>query len=721
MCRETSEFMCEQLRARKLLVAAEEYPHVYPHCWRTGEELAFRLVDEWFINMDWRDEIKDAAQSVQWLPTEMKGEDREVEWLSNMHDWMISKKRFWGLALPIWVDDETGDFEVIGSLQELEERAVEGWEHVAQNSPHRPWIDRVKIRNPKSGNLMSRVEDVGNPWLDAGIVPFSTLQYRQDRSHWEEWFPADLVTECFPGQFRNWFYSLLSMSTMLEGQAPFKTLLGHRLVLNEVGKPMHKSDGSAIWFEEAAEQLGVDVMRWMYLAQNPCQDLRFGKRDAEQPVELRTPEGTIAKTMEGATTCKVTSKTADEVRRRLIIPVWSCFKFFLDYAVADGFTHESAPIPVEERSELDRWILSRFQVAVEGVRQEMTDYRPHRACEQVESFVDDLSNWYIRRSRRRFWREMKPGDQDKLAAYQTLYFVLAELAKLTAPMIPFLSERIYQTLVAEVDSTAPESVHLCKLPTPNKEMLDEGPNRRMANVLDVVRAGHKLRKIQKLRVRQPVAELRIGSASDEVRASITALADVVADELNVKQVSTYPSLDGLLQFSVKPDMTQIGPRAGKDAGTIAKTIAKWSRATIDRLRNGHSMRVPLENGEFEITLDELKVSTSTVDGWAVEKTSEIQVALDTRISEHLIREGIARDFVRQVQQLRKEEGLAFRDQIRIQFSHDNRRIARAVRAWRTFIEEETQAVDVCVGAEIPSDAKSVAVGGETISVWFQTS
>ena len=314
----TADLVFEELKRKGLLVYVETYPHIYPHCWRTGDELVFRLVDEWFINMDWREEIKEVARAIEWLPPEIEGREREVEWLSNMRDWMISKKRFWGLALPIWVNpDDSSDFEVMGSLAELKERALdggEGWEEFEGHTPHRPWIDVVKIPSRKhEGQLLSRIVDVGNPWLDAGIVPFSTLNYNEryptEACNWPEWYPPDFVVECFPGQFRDWFYCLLALSTMMrwdpeenrtpEEKRPFKTLLGHRLVMNEEGKPMHKSDGTAIWFEEAAEQLGVDTLRWMYLAQNPAQDLRFGTRHPDQPVTLQTPEGPISHTKEG--------------------------------------------------------------------------------------------------------------------------------------------------------------------------------------------------------------------------------------------------------------------------------------------------------------------------------------------------------------------------------------------------------------------------------------
>ncbi|HRA89278.1 MAG TPA: class I tRNA ligase family protein, partial [Planctomycetaceae bacterium] len=500
----TAERVFEKLKDKGMLVAVETYPHIYPHCWRTGDELVFRLVDEWFINMDWRDEIKDVTKQIKWLPDSIDGQDREIEWLSNMSDWMISKKRFWGLALPIWVNEEDpSDFEVMGSLAELKERSIEGWGDFEGNTPHRPWIDGVIIESQtpgKEGQRMRRIPDVGNPWLDAGIVPFSTMGYNTNREEWQKWYPADLVTECFPGQFRNWFYSMLSLSTMMmydeadnaADKKPFRTLLGHRLVQNEQGKPMHKSDGTAIWFEEAAEQIGVDTMRWMYLSHNPAADLRFGTRHPDKPVTLQTPEGPISHTKEGVPTATVTSGPADETRRQILIPLWNCYKFFVDYAIADGFvpsdalrrrvaqsSHHSLSDEATEKSsnnepgnhssdvasgirhsesdgyfsrpEIDRWILSNLQSLIDVAHREITQYNAPGFCAAAAGFIDDLSNWYIRRNRRRFWRSKDAGDADKNAAYETLYEVLVTLCRLLAPCMPFLTERMYQNLVLGID------------------------------------------------------------------------------------------------------------------------------------------------------------------------------------------------------------------------------------------------------------------------------
>ncbi|GIR23005.1 hypothetical protein CM15mP37_05100 [bacterium] len=301
--KKTIQLILNDLKERNLLFYAEDYPHVYPHCWRSGDELVFRLVDEWYINMDWRDDIKKTVRDINWIPD--WGEDREIEWLDNMGDWMISKKRFWGLALPIWTFDD-GSFYVVGSREELKELAVEGWNEFDGHSPHRPWIDKVKIKHPKTGLIGTRIEDVGNPWLDAGIVPYSTLKYNSDKSYWDEWFPAEFVVESFPGQFRNWFYSLLAMSTMLENKPPFKNLLGHALVRAEDGREMHKSWGNAIWFDDAAEKMGVDVMRWMYALQNPEHNLLFGY------------------------------SIGNEIRKKLI-QLWNSYSFFATYASVDGY------------------------------------------------------------------------------------------------------------------------------------------------------------------------------------------------------------------------------------------------------------------------------------------------------------------------------------------------------------------------------------------------
>ncbi|RMG34107.1 MAG: isoleucine--tRNA ligase [Planctomycetota bacterium] len=706
---ETAELVFQRLKEKGLLVAVETYPHVYPHCWRTGDELVFRLVDEWFIKMDWRNEIIEVTKQIRWLPESIQGQQREIEWLRNMGDWMISKKRFWGLALPIWVDPETGDFEVIESLDELRERAVEGWEHLEGQTPHRPWIDHVKIRNPRTGNLMVRIPDVGNPWLDAGIVPFSTLGYRKNRDYWRKWYPADFVTECFPGQFRNWFYSLLAMATMIDGTPPFRTLLGHRLVLDENGNAMHKSDGTAIWFEEAAEQLGVDTMRWMYLQQNPAVDLRFGSRLKDQRVTLQTPDGPMDQTPEGLPCCKVVSRPADEVRRQVLIPLWNSYAFFTNYARLDEFDPAEPSIPVSERPEIDRWILSNLQALIDTAHKAFRDYDVMTFCQAAVRFIDDLSSWYIRRNRRRFWRSRQAGDRDKTAAYQTLYEVLVTLTKLLAPCIPFLTERIYQNLVRSWDAEAPESVHLCDYPVADASLLDEALNRRMALAQRVVRLGHRLREEASLRVRQPLAEIRVACADEQDRAAVRQLADLIEEELNVKKLTVVDSLDELVRHVYKPNLKTLGPKFGKRLPAVRAAIEQADRATLEPLRRGETVTLTVEGEPAPLTPDDVLVSTEHVADWLSAEDDGVQVALCTALTPELKREGMARDFVRHVQQARKDANLEIQDRIRIRYaaadeSDENVRHAlAAIDEWSDYIRTETLADEL---QRVPADELS---------------
>jgi isoleucyl-tRNA synthetase len=710
----TAQLVFDSLKAAGLLVSVEEYPHIYPHCWRTGDELVFRLVDEWFINMDWREEIKDITRRIRWLPDSIDGQERELDWLTNMRDWMISKKRFWGLALPVWVDHETGEFEVIGSLDELKARAVAGWDDFEGRTPHRPWIDRVKIRNPRSGNLMSRVPDVGNPWLDAGIVPFSTMGYNVDRDYWRQWYPADLVTECFPGQFRNWFYALLAMATMMGGSPPFTTLFGYRLVVNEEGKPMHKSDGTAIWFEEAAEQLGVDTMRWMYLAQNPAADLRFGTRHPDRPVTLQTPSGPIDRTEEGVPTCEVVSKPANEVRRQVLIPLWNSYAFFVNYARLDEFDPAAAPVPSAERPEIDRWILSNLQALAATANREFPQYNAAEVCRRAADFIDDLSNWYIRRNRRRFWRSRNAADRDKLAAYQTLHHVLVELSKLLAPIIPFLTERMYANLVRRADPAAPESVHLCAYPQPDPSLLDPALNTRMATAQRVVTMGHKLRDDANLRVRQPLAELRYACADEQQAEAVERLSDVVLEELNVKRLSRAESLADLVRYTFKPNLKTLGPKYGKLAGRIGAALSSAPAAMLDKLRQGTPVTLPVDETSVVLEPDDVLVSAEQKSGWIVAEERGLAIALSTTLTDELVREGMARDFVRHVQQLRKDADLDIVERIGIAWRSEDPRVRAALAEFADYIRGETQADSLAESGELR--AKPVSVGDAKVEI-----
>ncbi|WP_437201908.1 class I tRNA ligase family protein [Planctomicrobium sp. SH664] len=733
----TAEMVFEELKKKDLLVSVETYPHIYPHCWRTGDELVFRLVDEWFINMDWRDEIKEVTKCINWLPDSIQGQERELEWLTTMRDWMISKKRFWGLALPIWIDPENpSDFEVMGSLAELKERAVEGWDEFEGHTPHRPWIDKVKIRSQKTGKILTRVEDVGNPWLDAGIVPFSTLNYNgrysSELTNWKDWYPADFVTECFPGQFRNWFYSMLSLATMMrydetenaEEKKPFKNLLGHRLVMDESGKPMHKSDGTAIWFEEAAEQLGVDTLRWMYLAQNPATDLKFGTRYRNEPVTLQTIDGPITQTKEGLPTCKVTSKPADDVRRQVLIPLWNSYAFFVNYAVLDQFDPNLPQVPLANRPEIDRWVLSRLQELIGIAHTSLEAYRVADFMQAATEFIDDLSNWYIRRNRRRFWKPRSPSedatsasvawDADKLGAYQTLYEVLVTLTKLLAPAIPFLTERMYQNLVADGTPDAPQSVHLCRYPTVDAEKLDADLNWKTQQVQTLVTMGHRLREAAEQRVRQPLAELRFAANDPRQAEALEHYRDVIADELNVKQITRAEHLDELVSYSFKPNLKTLGPKYGKLLNAIRTQLSEIDPQILAPLRAGQSVEVTIGGENVLLAPDDVLVSVQQASDWASADAGGIQIALSTRLTPELIHEGMARDFIRQVQQLRKDANLQENQRIQVLWRPAGlspaKEVELTVAAWESTILQETRANSIQHVEAPPADGKQVNLG-----------
>jgi isoleucyl-tRNA synthetase len=470
----------------------EKYTHRYPTCWRCKTELVWRLVKEWYISMeDLRPKMMEVTKKINWLPS--WGKDRELDWLRNMEDWMISKKRYWGLALPIW-ECECGHFEVIGSREELQRKAVEGWDKFENHSPHRPWIDEIKIKCSKCGKSASRIKDVGNPWLDAGIVPFSTLKYQTDKKYWSEWFPADFITESLPGQFKNWFYSLIAMSTVLENTNPFKTVLGHGTVLDEKGQGMHKSLGNAIEFSEGADKIGVDVMRWLFLAHNPADNLLFGY------------------------------KNADEVRRRFHLLLWNIYNFFINNALVEQWQPKKEK--TKSQNVLDRWLQSCLNNLIKEVEESLEKFDASACAAKIESFVNDFSTWYVRRSRDRLGPSAENKD-DKNDCYQTFYETLVTLTKVLAPFTPFLAEEIFKNL------TDKKSVHLEEWPAFDHKSIDKKLEQQMKTARKICEMGHALRKENQIKVRQPLGGIEVSNSEFLLDKGTEKL---VKDELNVKKI-----------------------------------------------------------------------------------------------------------------------------------------------------------------------------------------
>ncbi len=530
----------------KFIFTTKQYTHRYPTCWRCKTELVWRVVDEWYIAMDrmdvsgktYREQMMDVAKQINWMPS--WGKDRELDWLKNMHDWLISKKRFWGLALPIWECIECNIFEVIDGKEELKQKAVEGWNKFEGHTPHRPWVDQVKIACPKCGKPLSRIHDVGNPWLDAGIVPFSTLP--------DDWRPADFVTEGFPGQFKNWFYALIAMSTALTGKAPYKNLLGFGNLVDEKGEEMHKSKGNSIEFNSAADEAGVDLIRWLYVTATPENNLKFG--------------------------FGVTS----EIKRRYYLILWNSYKFFVDYSNNVNWNCE---LQRGELKMMDRWCLARFTEVVLLVNKKMAEYDIQTATKAIEDFVvNDFSTWYIRRNRDRVGPNSEEADRN--SALSVMYGVIVGLSKLLAPFMPFISEEIYRNIAYD------ESVHLSDYPKGDSSLLDNKLIIDMKTVREIVERGHSIRKDANLKLRQPLQSLtyHLNKRLSE------DLEQIIVDEVNVKEI-----------------------------------IFKETKQT------------------------------------QIEEKGSVE--LDTKISPQLQKEGEARELMRSIQQLRKNEGLTLNDKIEV--------------------------------------------------------
>jgi isoleucyl-tRNA synthetase len=646
--RDVTEPIVDHLRRTHRFYRLEPYTHRYPHCWRCGTPLVFRLVDEWFISMgpvydqprdtltadqldgSLRYQIMEVVDRIRWIPD--FGYERELDWLRNMHDWMISKKRYWGLALPIYDCGACGTVEVIGGRDELRERAVAGWEAFEGHTPHRPWVDEVRIACPRCGAPVERIKDVGNPWLDAGIVPFSTLHYREDPGYWAQWFPADFITESFPGQFRNWFYSMLAMSTVLRREEPFKTIFGYALVFGEDGRQMHKSWGNAIDFDEAAERMGVDVMRWMFAKARPEENILFGWH------------------------------AADEARRELLV-LWNVYAFLVTYARLAGWAPAQAapgaePSPRSTNSQgpiLDRWILSRAAWLADEVGARLADYDALGASRAISTFIDDISTWYLRRSRDRMRPGADPRDRD--AAFATLHAALVSLSRTLAPILPFLSETMYQNLVVSVDPSRPDSVHLTRWPAPEiGAYRDVEIERAMGTARSAVELARTLRGASRLKTRQPLARAWLAVPGGD-GALGPELLDTIASEINVKAVELIKDGSELVDRRVKVLL----PKVGKRLGPAIPAVMAAARAGDVTFRDDGSVTIAGET----LTPEEVEIQATPRPGTAVAEDDGLVMVLDTELTDSLRAEGDARELARAVQDLRREAGLELDDRIEL--------------------------------------------------------
>jgi isoleucyl-tRNA synthetase len=688
-----TEAIVDDLERRSFFYHLEPYRHRYPHCWRCGTPLLFRLVDEWFISMgpvydqpretltreqvdaSLRYQIMEVVDRIRWIPS--FGYERELDWLLNMRDWMISKKRYWGLALPIYDCAACGTIDVIGGRDELKARAIEGWEAFEGHTPHRPFVDLVKIACRTCGAPVSRIPDVGNPWLDAGIVPFSTLHFREAPEYWAKWFPADFITESFPGQFRNWFYAMLAMSTVLRREPPFKTIFGYATLFGEDGRPMHKSWGNSIEFDEAAERMGVDVMRWMFATARPEDNINFGWH------------------------------AADEARRELLV-LWNVYAFLVTHARLAGWHpfHSPAAPPIEQRPPLDRWIISRTAGLAAAVEERLADYDALGATRHIRTFIDDLSTWYLRRSRRRFTR----GEaSDALSAFATLHATLGTTARILAPILPFLSEAMYENLVdRSIDERTPQSVHLTRFPR-HGALRAEPLEAAMATARRAVDLARTLRGSAGLKVRQPLARMWLALPGGSLPEQ-AALLELIADEVNVKSIEVIGDESALVERRVKPLL----PKIGKRLGPAIPAVMAAAREGRFELRDDGSVAL----ADTVLQPDEVEILATPRPGTAVAHDEGLVVVIDTELTPELVAEGEARELQRAIQDLRKDADLALDARIELWLEGLDARLEPYLGG----VADETLA-DWVHRTAVPPDVASQAVDldGRTVKVGLRPS
>ena len=606
----------KDLDGRGLLFDAPKFEHSYPHCWRCDTPLIYYARESWFIKMTAvKDDLIANNNTINWIP-ESIGKGRFGDWLENVQDWGISRNRYWGTPLNIW-ECECGCQHSIGSIEELKS--------MSDNCPdeielHRPYIDNVTIKCPKCGKEMHRVPEVIDCWFDSGSMPFAQYHYPfENQELFEKHFPADFISEAVD-QTRGWFYSLLAISTLIFNKAPYKNVivLGH--VQDENGQKMSKSKGNAVDPFDALEKYGADAIRWyFYINSAPWLPNRFH------------------------------GKAVTEGQRKFMGTLWNTYAFFVLYANIDEFDATKYTLEYEKLSVMDKWLLSKLNSAIKAVDEDLANYKIPEAVKALQSFVDDMSNWYVRRSRERFWA--KGMEQDKINAYMTLYTALVEICKTAAPMIPFMTEDIYQNLVRSIDANAPESIHLCDFPKVNEAHIDKELEENMDRVLKLVVMGRACRNTANIKNRQPIGQMYV-KADFELSEFFDA---IVADELNVKNVTFTQEVRDFTSYSFKPQLKTVGPKYGKLLGGIKNVLSGLDgNAAMDELNANGCLRFEVNGEEVVLNREDLLIDTAQMEGYVSEDDNGITVVLDTNLSEELLEEGFVREIISKVQTMRKE-------------------------------------------------------------------
>ncbi len=648
----------KDLDERGLLFAAPNFEHSYPHCWRCDTPLIYYARESWFIKMtEVKDDLIRNNNTINWIP-ESIGKGRFGDWLENVQDWGISRNRYWGTPLNIW-ECECGHMHSIGSIEELKS--------MSDNCPddielHRPFIDAVTIKCPECGKQMKRVPEVIDCWFDSGAMPFAQHHYPfENQDLFEQQFPADFISEAVD-QTRGWFYSLLAISTLIFNKAPYKNVivLGH--VQDENGQKMSKSKGNAVDPFEALETYGADAIRWyFYINSAPWLPNRFH------------------------------GKAVQEGQRKFMGTLWNTYAFFVLYANIDNFDATKYTLEYDKLPVMDKWLLSKMNSMVKAVDENLGSYRIPEAARVLQDFVDDMSNWYVRRSRERFWA--KGMEQDKINAYMTLYTALVNVAKAAAPMIPFMTEDIYQNLVRSIDKTAPESVHLCDFPAVDEMHIDKQLEADMEEVLKIVVFGRAARNTANIKNRQPIGKMYVKADHD----LSSFYVEIIEDELNVKDVEFVEDVRNFISYSFKPQLKTVGPKYGKQLGNIRKALAEIDgNEAMDTLKSEGALKFDFGGELVVLTEEDLLIDMAQTEGYVSDGDNAVTVALDTRLTPELLEEGFVRELVSKIQTMRKEAGFEVTDHIRV-YQEGNDRIAEVLNTHRDTIRGEVLADEILIG------------------------
>ena len=657
-CKKADMAVLQALEDKDLLFDAPLFEHSYPHCWRCDTPLIYYARETWFIRMTAvKEDLIRNNNTINWIP-ESIGKGRFGDWLENVQDWGLSRNRYWGTPLPVW-QCECGHQDCIGSIEELKEKA--------DNCPddielHRPYIDAVTIKCPKCGKEMHRVPEVIDCWFDSGSMPFAQHHYPfENKEIFEKQFPAQFISEAVD-QTRGWFYSLLAISTLLFNKAPYENVIVLGLVQDENGQKMSKSKGNAVDPFDALQTYGADAIRWyFYTSSAPWLPSRFA------------------------------GKTVVEGQRKFMGTLWNTYAFFVLYANIDKFDATKYTLEYDKLAVMDKWLLSRLESTVKAVDDNLANYRIPEAAKALQSFVDDMSNWYVRRSRERFWA--KGMEQDKINAYMTLYTALVTVAKAAAPMIPFMTEDIYQNLVKSIDASAPESIHLCDFPEVHENWIDPKMEEDMADLLEIVVMGRAARNTANIKNRQPIGTMYVKS---EFQLS-EFYKEIIEDELNVKEVVFKDDIADFISYSFKPQMRTVGPKYGKLLNKIKTTLSELDgNKAMAELKSTGELKLDIDGQEIVLLEEDLLIDMAQMEGYVSESDHTITVVLDTNLTPELIEEGFVRELVSKIQTMRKEAGFEVMDKIRV-YAKDNDKIVDIMKNHGDEIKSEVLAEDIVTG------------------------